>query len=217
MAETKKSNFENINDLLKAVLWPLVVVIILVSYNADITDMFRNSSKVSLGDFSMEIQREAKSRGASELSGVITELSISGIKHLLAMGNSEWYNIVGESQESGAATTSFYLPADLDGWIELEQAGLLKGENFKIADAINEFKRLGAEEKKVYFNDEGYTTSVASSEYPHSGIQYQLSASHLDSKTRQDIRRFSMKLTEQGKKALDIIIETTARQIKVKT
>jgi len=217
MAESKKTNFENINDLLKAVLWPLVVVIVLVSYNSDITDMFRNSSKVSLGDFSMEIQREAKSRGASELSSVITELSISGIKRLLSMGNSSWYNIVGESQEIDAATTAFYLPADLDSWIELEKAGLVKGENFKIADAVEEFKKLGAEEKKIYFNDDGYTTSSASSEYPHSGIQYQLPASRLDNKTRQNIRRFSMQLTERGKKALDIIIETTARQIKIKT
>jgi len=87
MAEAKKSTFENINDLLKAILWPLVVIIVFIFYHSEVSDMFKHSSKVSVGSFSMEIQREARNQGSAELSDVITELSASGIKRLLSMGN----------------------------------------------------------------------------------------------------------------------------------
>ena len=50
---TTKSTFENINDLIKAIIWPLIIILLLIIYGAEINQIikilprkFENSSKI---------------------------------------------------------------------------------------------------------------------------------------------------------------------------
>lgn len=214
MTEIKKSNFENITNLIQAIIWPIVVLSVLTFYHAEISEMFRSSSKVSLGSFSMEMQREASNQGSADLSNVITELSIPGIKHLLTMGASGSYGIVGQRRPYGGQDSGYTLSADLSSWKELEKANLVKGNDFRISDIIELFKSLKAQETNVYYNDEGYSTTAKEEKYPHEGKEYFIPESQLNKDLKQKLENYSITLTENGRKALDIIVETTAKQIK---
>lgn len=215
MPDPQKTTFENINDLLKAVLWPIVVVIVLTSYHSDISNMFQNTEKMSIGSFSMEIKREAESQGSGELSGVITQLSIPGIKHLLSMGAIGRYGIVGRSPAQGDHEAAYTLSPDLTSWEELEKAGLIAGSNFKIEDAVKLFMQLGAEQRQVYYDDEGTSVPFNDAAHMHKGTQYFLPVSRVNDATKQQVENYTIALTDNGRKALDIIVATTARQIKV--
>jgi len=78
------------------------------------------------------------------------------------------------------------------------------------------FKNLGAEENDVFYNDEGNTTTSKESKYPHKGKEYFLPISRVSKENQQRLEDFNISLTDNGRKALDIIVETTARQIKNK-
>lgn len=214
MTEIKKSNFENINELLKAILWPIVVISVLLFYHSEISEMFRSSSKVSLGSFSMEMQREANNKGSADLSNVISELSIPGIKKLLSMGASGSFGIVGQRRGYEEQESGYNLTADLSTWEELEKANLVIGENFRISDLVNLFKSLKAQETTVYYNDQGYSTTIKDDTYPYEGKEYFLPESKLNKDLKQKLENYTITLTENGRKALDIIVETTAKQIK---
>lgn len=209
-----KSTFENINEFLKVILWPLIIIVVLITYHNDVSDMFRNSSKVSVGSFSMEMQREAKSQGSSELSTIIQELSVPGIKRLLSMGTYGHYALIGESSEYGAHERGYTLSPDIYSWEELMNAGLVSGENFNIDELIELFKSLKAEESIVFYDDQGNSSTFKDSKYPHRGIEYYIPASKLNSEREQKLEGYSVSLTDKGRKAIDIIVETTARQIK---
>ena len=142
MDTNSKSTFENINELLKAILWPLIVIIIVFTYHNDISDMFRNSSKVSLGSFSMEMQREAKNQGSAELSNIIQELSVLGIKRLLSMGIFGNYGLIGTRREYSGHEGGYTLAPDISSWEELINNGLVETENFKINELVKLFKTL---------------------------------------------------------------------------
>lgn len=214
MESSNKSRFENINDLLKASLWPLIVIIVLITYHSDISDMFKNSSKVSLGSFTMEMQREAKNKGSEELSQIISELSVPGIKRLLSMGTSGSFGIVGVSRAYEGHSEGYTLSPDVSSWKELIKAGLVSETNLKIDELIKKFENLGAEESNIYYNDEGESSPMYDSKYPYEGKLYFIATNKLTENTKTELENSSVALTANGRKALDIIVETTARQIK---
>lgn len=214
MDTNSKSTFENINELLKAILWPLIVVIVLTTYHNDVSDMFRKSSKVSLGSFSMEMQQEAKNQGSAELSKIIQELSVPGIKRLLSMGTYGTYGLIGQRKEYGDHEGGYTLSPDILSWDELIKADLVRGENFKIDELIQLFKNLKAEENTIYYDDQGSSSTFKDSKYPNQGIEYFIPMSKLNPELERKLEGYSIRLTDNGRTALDIIVETTARQIK---
>jgi len=214
MTDTKKSNFENINDLLKALLWPLVAVTVILMFKGEVRTMFQNSSKVTLGSFSMEIQREAANQGQSELSTIITKLSIPGLKKLMAMSSAGRFGLVSNRRPYQGNEGGYSLNADLSVWAELEKSGLISGESFNISSLIDHFKKLGAKETKVFYNDEGSTTTADTKQYQYEGMEYFISNTQLNDSEKAKLENFSVALTEKGRKAVNIIVETTARQIK---
>lgn len=214
MTTNSKSTFENINEFLKTILWPLIVIIVLFTYHNDISDMFRNSSKVSLGSFSMEMQREAKNQGSAELSTIIQELSVPGIKRLLSMGNYGIYGLIGQRREDNLNEGGYTLPPDISNWEELIDADLVGTENFEINEVIKLFKTLKAEEITVYYDDQGSSSTFKDSKYPYQGTEYFLATSKLTPENIRKLEGYSIRLTDNGRKALDIIVETTAKQIK---
>jgi hypothetical protein len=216
MEGKSKSTFENVNDLLKAILWPLIVVIILIAYHSDISDMFRNSSKVSLGSFSMEMQREAKSQGSAELSNIIQELSVPGIKRLLAMGSYGSYGLIGTLREYEGHEGGYTLAPDISAWEELIDNGLVGTDNFTISEVVELFETLNAEESTVFYDDYGGSSHFEDSKYPYQGTQYFIAYSKLTPELERKLEGYSIRLTENGRKAVDIIVETTAKQIKKK-
>jgi hypothetical protein len=210
-----KSTFENINDLIKAVLWPLLIGLVIVSYHDDISAMFRHSSKVSIGNFSMEIQRQAANQGSASLSLVINDLSVTGIKRLLTMGNFGSHGLVGRSRSYQGYNGEIYrIAPKAEDWEELEKANLVKYDNGTLDEAIELFKKLGAHEHKIYSNNEGRHSYTKSPEYTKEGIEYILPVKSITPEEKERIEDFRVSLTDKGKKALQIIIESTANQIK---
>lgn len=214
MTTTGKSKFENINDFLKVILWPIIVLIVIAIYHKDVSRMFQSSSKVSIGSFTMEMQKEAQSQGSGELSGIIEKLSTPGIKRLLSMGNFGRFGLVGRNSGIGGKEEGYSLSPDIFNWSELIDAGLVQGDGFSIDDIISEFKNLKAEETIMYYDDEGNSSTIKDSKYPKKGAEYYIPLSRLTNDNRMKLESYSVELTENGKKALNIIVETTARQIK---
>jgi len=213
MNSNSKSTFENVIELLKVVLWPLIVIIILFTYHRDVSDMFRYSSKVSYGSFSMEMQREAKSQGSEELSEIIQGLSVPGIKRLLSMGNVGIHALIGQRSDS-ELEGGYLLNPDIYSWEELINANLVATENIKIDDLVKLFKSLGAEENMVYYDDNGSSSTFKDPSYPYEGIEYYISNSKITPEISRKLEGYSIQLTAKGQKALNIIVETTAKQIK---
>jgi hypothetical protein len=214
MDTNSKSTFENINELLKAILWPLIVIIVLFTYHNDISDMFRSSSKVSLGSFSMEMQREAKNKGSAELSKIIQNLSVPGIKRLLSMGTFGSYGLIGQRREYSGNEGGYTLAPDISSWQELVNAELVTTENFKIDELVKLFKTLKAEEISVFYDEQGSSSTFKDSKYPYQGTEYFIATSKLTPELLRKLEGYSIILTDSGRKAIDIIVETTAKQIK---
>lgn len=104
--------------LAKALAWPVVALFAFASVCTPVKtlleragDVLAASSKVSVGTFSVEVQKAATSAGDPELGRLIRGLSSSAIRALLGVGESAY--------ESSASNEH----AGLD---ELERAGLLR-------------------------------------------------------------------------------------------
>ena len=131
-----KSNFENVNDLIRATMWPLIVLIFFFAYNTEfnkiiklIPDRLEQSSKISIGSLSFEIERTAKLTGNEELADIVKNLSEDGIRKLLTLGTGSHALIAhGSFIEGSISETSFNTPPDLDVLLELEKNGLIKGD-----------------------------------------------------------------------------------------
>src|SRR5436190_13220571 len=93
MSENQKGTFENVNDLLKAILWPVLILFIFFTFKNDIInivhlipDKIQSSSKISVGGLSIEIEKSAINSGDPKLAGIIKNLSEQGIRKLLTLG-----------------------------------------------------------------------------------------------------------------------------------
>lgn len=190
-----KTTFDNINDLLKAILWPLVLVIIIMMYNRDISNMLQKSSKVSLGSFSMEMQLQAKINGEEELSKTFLKLSPPAIKYFLSMGQNKTTELVTHiSKDASDDTYESYEIAP-----EILYIKELIDENLVSADT-------DIDSIMVIFNE-----GLSSQDNRTDAVV--LLAEGISLERKKILNNSTVTLTENGEKVQNLIVDTLIRQI----
>lgn len=219
-----KSRFENINDLIRAMIWPLVILIFFIAYHGEFTKIvtlipseIERSSKISIGSMTLEIEKTARSSGNGKLAVIIKNLSEKGIRKLLSMGSgSHSFMIRSKLFKNGTTENGFTLPIDTDVLKELEKKGLLQ-TNEPIDKFLSYFKGLHPNESTRYTSPDGLSSSDSNSG-PDStytkNTDYSIPVSRLSSADSLRIEQFDGKLSQQGQKAFDIIVQVIAEQLK---
>ncbi len=221
MPDNPKSTFENINDLLKSILWPFIFLIVFFTYKAEFTKIFKilpekveNSSKIAIGSFSLEIEKTAQRQGSGELSKVIKALSTEGIKKFLTLGSGRYSIIVRmQDEKNGVKESGYALPNDTETLLELEKANLISGDT-PIQSFISYFKKLNPNVKTKYLSDNGSYSYTKTDNFNKEVKEYFLPGSNLSENDLKKIEHFDVFLTDNGHKAFDIIVKVTAEQIK---
>ncbi|MDX2191508.1 MAG: hypothetical protein SFY32_16775 [Bacteroidota bacterium] len=205
--QSLKSLFENINDLIKILIWPIVVITTLILYYDDIKVVINNSSKVTIGSFSMEIIKEANLQGFSELGQIITNLEEEELRVLLIIAEGSQFSLIGHNK------SDYFLPSKTKIWEKLKKYNLVKFENFTLNEVENLLISLGAQKHEIFYNDKGEYSAVKNEEFNEKSYEYFLSSSKISDEDKQKLESFSIILTDQGKKAIDIIIKTVINEL----
>lgn len=202
MGKHTKSRFELIIRLIKVMIWPLLVLFVMCLYHSDIKRIIDNTNKVSVGTFSMEIMKEAKSVGFSELGVIITDLNKSELKLLLSISNSERFGLIGRN------STEYFLPENTRIWAKLEEYDLVEFENFTLKEVEENLINLGAKKEIFYYNDKGEYSIAKSKDFHIKSYMYMLDVDKLSKDEKIALEHYSILLTKKGKQAIDIIINT---------
>lgn len=221
MPDKAKSTFENIVDLLKAILWPIIVLFIFFSYKTELGEIIRlipkkieTSSKISIGSISLEIDKKARSTGNEELGGIIKTLSEKGIRRLLTLGIGR-YDVIVHSKiyDNGKEGDSYTIPHDWDVLQELEKSGLLKADE-PLEKFLSFFKSLHPIGKTVYLSKDDHTSTSPDETYNQKFVELTMPVSRLNADDYKRIDRFAVELSESGKLAFNIIVRVVGEQIK---
>jgi hypothetical protein len=145
-AGTGLKYFEEITKLVKVIFWPLVILVLVVVFLKPINQILgvlpselSAASRLSIGDFSLEVKQQAIIQGYPDLANKLGDLSKDAFNVLLLTNTGEYYNVVtwtGDGQK--------YIlpdPTYMEGLIELEQKGLIEF-NINSSDWMNLFKSL---------------------------------------------------------------------------
>ncbi len=220
MPEAPKSRFENINDLIKAILWPLIVLIILISYHREFTSIIQlipkkldQSSKISVGSLSFEIEKSAKSAGNAELADIIKNLSEKGIRKLLTLGSGNHSMMIhpGNSTDPNYPK-QFSLPVDIDILKELEKSGLLLADE-PIDKFLKYLKTLHPTQETEYVSPSGSTTREPRDSFTVKFDNLIIPVASLSPEDYKKVDSYMIRLSDTGKKAFEIIVHVIAEQI----
>ena len=216
MSGTNKSMFENINDLIKSLLWPFIILVLFLNYRSEFNDIIRiiprkleSSSKISMGSLSFEIEKTAKNSGNEELGIIIKNLSEKGIRKLITLGT-EYHRLMLRTEyfeKDKPTVEAFVIPEDIDVYRELERNGLLK-PNEPIDNFIEFYKSLNPIEQKFSSSSGLHKDSL-----DLTIVELTVLASKLSSADNERIKNFGTELSESGKKAFDIIVHVISKQI----
>jgi hypothetical protein len=95
---TESNAFGNINNLIKALIWPLVILYILLRYHSPVSvtielipNLIKHATKVSAGGVTFEIEQKAQESGNENLAAALKGLSPQARKLLLQVGESYWH------------------------------------------------------------------------------------------------------------------------------
>lgn len=197
---------ESIISSLKVIAWPLVIIILVASfwnpiYNtiAQLPNLISSASKISVGPFTLEMERVAKAIGNESLGQLMGGLSPRAIELLIETGGAR-YILVGT--DKGPNNNMITLPNEID--IEA-----LKELNNKELLEFNE----PLEEFLVFFQSLGLIqdTSISAS------ARYYKTSRPL---TKEEINRLEDQmyfLTDLGKEAFDLVVRTISSYLETPT
>jgi len=208
MRTRKKSNFENYIELLKAITWPLIILVIVILYYSNIKNLINNSSKVSVGSFSMEIKKEAKNQGFAELGELITNLNGSELRLLLTIAESGNYGLVGRNDEG------YFLSGKSRDWEKLEAYGLVRFNGFTMDEIEIFLSKIGAVKETIYYNDRGSYSHFKDNEFNIKTYNYTIRKDILSIENRIKLESYNISLTDKGSRSIDIIINTVIGELK---
>lgn len=104
MVEMPKSRFELFVELVKAIAWPILVVVVLIAFWAPLRDTARQlpgllgrSNVVTIAGLSLKLGPGLRYQASPEVKNVLAELSQEAIERLLSMASSSWWNVGDES------------------------------------------------------------------------------------------------------------------------
>ena len=189
--------FEAFVALVKALAWPLLILYLFAVLRVPLTktiellpQKFSESTKFSVGSLSFEIQQSAEARGNPELGKLIGGLSPKAVETLLKIGKTTT-SLVSYSPDS----QTYYLLDDqeMDALSELDNKNIVEF----IGMPFDEFRRflenlhLKKQENRLGFNP-----------------TRRLTVQEEDALKKQNYR-----LTEEGQKAFDLIIQVVSQQL----
>lgn len=219
--ENPKSTFENVVNLLSVSLWPLIVIIVFFMYHSEvgkiiklIPEKLENSSKISVGSLSFEIQKTAAIAGNEELGKIIKNLSEKGIRRLLTLGTGRAAIILRSQVDvNGTREPGFTIPHDYDTLLELEKDGLLNADE-SLKDFLTFFNGLNPIKSEVYVSEDGLNTSFEKKDGEQKMTELSIPLSKLSAADSQRIDRYGVELSKSGKQAFGIIVKVISGQIK---
>lgn len=221
MKEGSKGIFENINDLIGTILWPVLILIFFVIYRKQISyvaqlllNKLELSSKISVGSLSFEIEKTAKQYGNFGLGKIIKNLTEPSIRKLLTLGSGRHSMIVrGTKFTEGKSESSFIIPNDYEIFLELEKNGLVKFDE-PFDGFLTFFKRLNPDERIQYKSKQGISHDHRLDLSDIKYTEFSIPVSKLSSDQFKKIDSYGLELSESGKKAFEIIVQVISEQIK---
>lgn len=220
MKETTKSTFENINDLISSILWPLLILAFFFAYRRELTNIIQLllrklelSNKFTVGSLSFEIEKTAKIYGNSELGKIIKNLSEESIRKLLTLGAGRHSIMVrGNSFTNDNIEKTFLIPSDYEVIMELEQNELIKlDEPFE--DFLAFFKGLKFNEREQFKSKDGSSHDTRLELSDEKYTELSIPVSRLSDTQYKKIDSYGLILSETGQKAFDIIVKVISEQI----
>lgn len=218
----QKSKFENINDLIRSLIWPFIILLVFIIYGSEINQIIKlipkkieTSSKISVGSISLEIEKSAKQIGNAELGEIIKNLSESGIRKLLTLGTGR-FNIIlrCEYREKTESEKAFSLPHDISVLEELEKNGLIKSnDNMSLESFIAFFKRKKPIERIWYGDPNASYSTSPETKTTQKFSEFTLPFSKLNQQEYKLIDGYDIELSENGRKAYEIIVQVVSEQI----
>lgn len=128
-ADTRLKYFENLIALIKVIIWPIIALILFISLHTPLMKILdtlpplvEESTKLSYGDFSLEIEQRAIAGGYPELAEVLSLLSPEALEVLLQTSNGQ-SSLVSYSSDKQA----IFFPSrrSMDGLVELAEKQLI--------------------------------------------------------------------------------------------
>lgn len=182
-----------------------------------IPKQIEKSSKISVGSLSLEIDRTAKISGNVELAEIIKKLSEKGIRKLLTFSSIS-HAVLVHSKAKDTNEEYFTLPSDIDVVLELEKNGLIKGnshidKNLTVEDFISLFKTFPSKKVAIYMSPEGFSMDEKYGKFTEKITQNRVFGSQLRPDELAQLNNYTIQLSDQGKKAYEIIVHVVAEQI----
>ena len=86
MTDVSKSKLELITDLLKAILWPLIVIVVIIVFWKPIKGIIDQSDSITIGSLTLKLKNEIPTPSAP-VRNVLDKISTQNIHELLFIGN----------------------------------------------------------------------------------------------------------------------------------
>lgn len=119
------TNFLPNLDQISKFSWPMVVIVLLVLFYSPIKFKLLEASKISIGDFSIEVREKLEAAGSPELIEGLNGLSRLGIEKLIDIGDS--YIKIFSVDSNG--DVAFIFDDEHKGFNELDEQNLLAHSN----------------------------------------------------------------------------------------
>jgi hypothetical protein len=189
------TRFQEIIELIKATIWPVMVVALIVIYRKAISRFLNLSNKLSIGDFSLEIEKRTKVIGRLDIYQDLKKLSSESLKFLFGLEPNEnnYPHLISSFYGPGAKhPTTFGLPTKekMKIYYELEANGFIEF-NEPLAN-FHQFWNT----QKIIFN--------------HTGEDLLISEA-VDS---ERIKKMAFHLTKKGLLAMYMVFDTVADLLK---
>ena len=97
-AHPPKSRVETMTELLKAVAWPAIALVVLISFWSplqrtaeQVPTLVSRSDSITIAGLSLKVSRELRTKASPEVQAVVAKLSRKGIEQVLALSEkSTW-------------------------------------------------------------------------------------------------------------------------------
>jgi hypothetical protein len=208
MEKEQKSKFENSIELLKVIIWPLILLLVLIMYHEDVKKIINNSTKVSIGTFSMEVMREAEVQGFPQLGKLVNSLNEKEIKSILSLSKGIHSSVFGRSK------AGFTLSEEFMVWDELQKIGLIEFENFTTDEIFKIIEDLNAEKITVYYDKNmGQSSYEGSDVFINESYIWEINSDQLSPEEIEKLKSYTFSLSEKGEQTIHIIVESLVKEL----
>jgi hypothetical protein len=200
---------KSITELIKVAALPIVVIVLVVAFGDIVRERLSKSEEIRFASFYLKVRERAVGQGNPQIAEAIGRLSRDALMQLLNLGTSR-HAVV--SRDTDETILSLYEYAFLT-YRELEEAGLLIASE-PLDEFWRFFKSLNPIEKTQYkARDEAKYTAEKSDRFPIRSKFYQLESRSLADGAIKRILDFDVYLSEEGRRAFLLIVETVGDQI----